>query len=265
MQQAIAIDLKDLIASQHPPLTYPSIPQTSMSSPSLIPFRPTLRGFLIVAIAVTLAGFVVVRFSPPKLAALRSPVPNPVTDSSLSTPPGSQTAVFAGGCFWGMEALFEHVKGVSSVVSGYSGGGAETADYTRVSAGGTGHAESVKITYDPAQVSYGQLLKVLFTVAHDPTQLNRQGFDVGTQYRSAIFFTHDEQKQIAQTYIEQLKQAQVFYQPIVTQVKPLNAFYSAEDYHQQYVERHPDNFYVTAVELPKINRFQKHFPDLYKP
>lgn len=235
-----------------------------MPSRSLTPFRPSPQ-VLIVAIAIALAGFAVVRFSLPKLAALRSPVPNPATNSSLSTPPGSQSAVFAGGCFWGMEALFERVKGVSNVVSGYSGGSAETADYKQVSAGATEHAESVKITYDPSQVSYEQLLKVFFTVAHDPTQLNQQGYDVGTQYRSAIFFTNDKQKQIVQAYIKQLNQAQVFYQPIVTQVKPLNAFYSAEDYHQQYVERHPNNLYVTAVELPKIDQFRERFPGLYKP
>lgn len=235
-----------------------------MSRPSLSLFR-FLRGFFLVAIATSLAGFAVVRFSPPKLAALQSEVPDPVTYSSLSTSSGSQTAIFAGGCFWGMEALFEHVKGVSSVVSGYSGGSAETANYEQVSAGGTQHAETIEITYDPSQVSYGQLLKVFFTVAHDPTQLNRQGFDLGTQYRSAIFFVNDEQKQIAESYIEQLNKAQVFYQAIVTQVGPLNAFYSAEDYHQQYVERHPHNFYVTSVEIPKIDRFRERFPDLYKP
>lgn len=220
---------------------------------------------MIVAVAIALAGFALIRYSPPKLAALRSAVPDPVSDAAVSAPPGSQTAVFAGGCFWGMEALFEHVKGVSSAVSGYSGGSAATADYQQVSAGKTGHAESIEITYDPSQVSYGQLLKIFFTVAHDPTQLNQQGFDVGTQYRSAIFFTNDQQKQIAQDYIAQLNQAKVFYQPIVTQVQPLNSFYAAEDYHQQYVERHPHNFYVTAVELPKIDRFQERFPDLYKP
>lgn len=235
-----------------------------MSNPSLTSFRISVR-ILIVAIIITLAGFALIRFSPPKLAALRSAVPNPVTDSSLSPPPGSQTAVLAGGCFWGMEALFERVEGVSSVTSGFSGGSAGTAHYKQVSTGGTGHAESVNITYDPSQVSYGQLLKVFFTVAHDPTQLNQQGFDVGTQYRSAIFFTNDEQKRIARTYIGQLNQAQVFHQPIVTQVEPLNTFYSAEDYHQQYVERHPHNFYVRAVELPKIDRFRERFPTLYKP
>jgi peptide-methionine (S)-S-oxide reductase len=232
-----------------------------MSNPSLS-HRFPLRRLLIVAAAIAIAGFALIRYSPPKLADLRSAVPDPVTDA-VAAPAGSQTAVLAGGCFWGMEALFEHVQGVSSVVSGFSGGSAATAHYQQVSNGNTGHAESIKITYDPSQVSYGQLLKVFFTVAHDPTQLNQQGFDVGTQYRSAIFFTNDEQKQIAQDYIAQLKQAKVFYQPIVTQVAPLNDFYAAEDYHQ-YVERHPHNFYVTAVELPKIDRFQQHFPDLYQ-
>ncbi|NEQ27622.1 MAG: peptide-methionine (S)-S-oxide reductase MsrA [Microcoleus sp. SIO2G3] len=236
-----------------------------MSSPNLGRFRLPLRGLLIVAIATTIAAFAIVRFSPPKLAAVRSTVPDPATDASLAAPPGSQTAVFAGGCFWGMEALFKHVKGVHSVIAGFSGGSAETAHYEQVSAGRPGHAESVKITYDPSQVSYGQLLKIFLTVAHDPTQLNQQGFDVGTQYRSAIFFTNEEQKQLAQNYISQLNQAKIFYQPIVTQIVPLNAFYAAEDYHQQYVERHPHNFYVIAVELPKIDRFQSRFPDLYRP
>ena len=235
-----------------------------MSSPSFSRFRFPLRVLLTAAIVIALAGFAVARFSLPKLTALRSTALNPVPVSSLSTPPGSQTAVFAGGCFWGTEALFEHVKGVSSAVAGYSGGNAETADYAQVSAGRTGHAESVKITYDPSLVSYEQLLKVFFTVAHDPTQLNHQGFDLGTQYRSAIFFATDQQKQIAQDYIEQLNKAHIFHQAIVTQVKPLNAFYSAEDYHQHYVEQHPHNLYVVAVELPRIDRFQKRFPELYK-
>lgn len=237
-----------------------------MSNSQLGSFRFSLRSFLVsvITISVVLVGFAAIRFSPPKLAALQAAVPDPIRDASV-TPADQQTAVFAGGCFWGMEALFEHVKGVSSVVSGYAGGSAETANYPQVSAGETDHAESIQITYDPAQVSYGQLLKVFFTVAHDPTQLNQQGYDVGTQYRSAIFFTDEEQQQVAQAYIEQLDQAQVFYQPIVTQVAPLNVFYPAEDYHQQYVERHPHNFYVTAVELPKIDRFEERFPDLYKP
>lgn len=234
-----------------------------MSNSSLSVLRHSLRGLSISAIAIAVVGITMMRFSPPQLAATRAIVPDPAADASLAAKPGSQTAVFAGGCFWGMEALFERVKGVSSVVSGYAGGSADSAHYQQVSAGGTDHAEVIKITYDPSQVSYGQLLKVFFTVAHDPTQLNRQGPDVGTQYRSAIFFTHNEQKQIAQAYIQQLSQSNVFYQPIVTEVQPLSAFYAAEDYHQDYVKHHPYSFYVTTVELPKIDRFRERFPSLY--
>jgi peptide-methionine (S)-S-oxide reductase len=235
-----------------------------MSSSSLS-IRPSLRNLLILVMTIAIAAFIIFRFSPPKLAATNAAVPEPITNATLSATPGSETAVFAGGCFWGMEALFERVKGVSSVVSGYSGGTADTAKYKQVSAGNTGHAESVQITYDPSQVTYGELLKVFFTVAHDPTQLNQQGFDVGKQYRSEIFLTNEEQKAIAQNYINQLNQAKVFYQPIVTKVEPLQAFYPAEDYHQQYVDQHPHNFYVTAVELPKIDRFKEKLPELYQP
>lgn len=230
-----------------------------------------LQRFLIAGLTVTalaLVGFIIIRLSPPQLAAQRVPVPDPLIDRPLiatAAPPNQQTAIFAGGCFWGMEALFEHVKGVSSVVSGYAGGSAETATYKQVSHGGTGHAESIQIIYDPAQVSYGELLKIFLTVAHDPTQLNQQGFDVGTQYRSAIFFTTSEQQEIAQAYISQLNQAQVYYQPIVTEVQPLETFYPAEAYHQDFVANHPTNFYVAAVEIPKIDRFQKRFPHLYAP
>ena len=157
--------------------------------------------------------------------------PDPKVDPPPANAKGTQTAVFAGGCFWGVEAVFEHVRGVTRVVSGYAGGNADTARYERVSAGGTGHAESVRITYDPARISYGQLLKVFFSVAHDPTELNRQGPDTGTQYRSAIFFADDEQKRLAESYIAQLQAARVFPRPIVTQVTPLKAFYEAEAYH----------------------------------
>jgi peptide-methionine (S)-S-oxide reductase len=231
------------------------------SSPSI--FRPSLRNLFILTVIIAIVGFIAFRYSPPKLAKTIAAVPDPITNTSLAAAPGSETAVFAGGCFWGMEALFERVKGVSGVVSGYTGGSADTAQYKKVSAGNTGHAESVKITYDPSQVSYGQLLKVFFTVAHDPTQLNQQGFDVGPQYRSEIFLTNEEQKAIAQNYINQLNQAKVFYQPVVTKVEPLKDFYPAEDYHQQYVDQHPHNFYVTAVELPKIDRFKERLPELY--
>lgn len=190
-------------------------------------------------------------------------------DAAIDLPPaqakGTQTAVFAGGCFWGVEAVFERVKGVADVVSGFSGGNAATANYNAVSFGVTGHAEAVKITYDPAQVSYSQLLKVYFAVAHDPTQLNRQGPDSGTQYRSAIFFTNEAQRKTAQAYIDQLNQAQVFRQPIVTQLAPLDKFYAAEEYHQNFIDRNPNYPYVVIHDLPKLAHLQKQFPNLYKP
>ena len=176
---------------------------------------------------------------------------------------GEQTAVFAGGCFWGLEAVFEHIKGVSDVTSGYSGGAAKTADYETVSTGETGHAESVKITFDPAQVSYEQLLKVFFAVAHDPTELNRQTPDVGTQYRSAIFYANDEQKKFAESYIAELTKAKTFPKPIVTQVVALEAFYKAEDYHQDYLAHHPTQAYIVAYDQPKVENLRKTFPDLF--
>lgn len=176
---------------------------------------------------------------------------------------GEKTAVFAGGCFWGLEAVFEHIKGVSDVTSGYSGGTAKTADYETVSGGETGHAESVKITFDPAQVSYEQLLKVFFAVAHDPTELNRQTPDTGTQYRSAIFYSGAEQKRLAETYIAELNKAKTFPNLIVTQVVALDAFYKAEDYHQNYLAHHPNQAYIVAYDKPKVENLRKQFPDLY--
>src|SRR5262245_43061078 len=167
-------------------------------------------------------------------------IPSPTIDQSLAKAKGAETAVLAGGCFWGIQAVFEHVKGVSTVTAGYSGGTAETAHYETVSSGATGHAESVKIVYDPSQISYGQLLKVYFSVAHDPTQLNRQGPDDGTQYRSVIFYAGEEQKRIAQAYIDQLNKVRVFSGSIVTQVVPLKGFYAAEPYHQDYAVHHPN-------------------------
>lgn len=193
-------------------------------------------------------------------AAISKPVAAP---TPAKTAKGEQTAVFAGGCFWGLEAVFEHIKGVSAVESGYSGGAAKTADYETVSTGETGHAEAVKITFDPAQVSYEQLLKVFFTVAHDPTELNRQTPDVGTQYRSAIFYASDEQKRLAENYIVELTKAKTFSAPIVTQITPLDAFYKAEDYHQNYLARHPNQPYIVAYDKPKVESLQKQFPDLY--
>src|SRR5712671_3003851 len=193
-----------------------------------------------VLLMVTLVGVVACNAGDRAGAA----VPNPAVDATLATAKSEQTAVIAGGCFWGIQAVFQHVKGVISATSGYSGGAAKTAEYEVVSTGETGHAESVKITYDPSQVTYGQLLRVFFSVAHDPTQLNRQGPDEGTQYRSVIFFGSDEQKKIAQAYIAQLDTAKVFSRPIVTQVVPLKAFYPAEAYHQDYATRHPDQPYI---------------------
>ncbi|WP_055077368.1 peptide-methionine (S)-S-oxide reductase MsrA [Pseudanabaena sp. 'Roaring Creek'] len=186
------------------------------------------------------------------------------TDVSSDRVQGKTTAVFAGGCFWGMEAVFKHLKGVSNVVSGYSGGTAQTAHYETVGSGQTGHAESIKVTYDPSQVSYEKLLQIYFYVAHDPTQLNRQGPDSGTQYRSSIFFANDEQKQIAQAYIDNLNKSKAFPRPIVTKLEPLQGFYAAEDYHQDFIARNPDYPYVVINDLPKIAQLKKQFPDMYK-
>ena len=177
---------------------------------------------------------------------------------------GGETAVLAGGCFWGVEGVFKHLKGVSSVVSGYSGGGGATAQYEVVSTGTSGHAESVKITFDPSQISYSELLRVFFSVAHDPTELNRQGPDDGTQYRSVNFYANDDQKQTAQAYIDQLNKARVFSSPIVTQVVPLKTFYPAEGDHQNYLARHPYDPYIVFNDMPKLQNLQKQFPALYK-
>ncbi len=191
-------------------------------------------------------------------------LPNPTTDESLATKSGQETAVFAGGCFWGVQAVFQHVKGVISATSGYSGGPSFAAEYEVVSTGTTGHAESVKVVFDPSKISYGQLLKVFFSVAHNPTELNRQGPDSGTQYRSVIFYSSDQQKNIAQAYIAQLDQAKVFPHKIVTQVVPLKAFYPAEAYHQNYATLHPDNPYIMYNDLPKVANLQQQFPNLYR-
>jgi peptide-methionine (S)-S-oxide reductase len=174
-------------------------------------------------------------------------------------------AVFSGGCFWGVDAVFKHVKGVNKVVSGYAGGAANTAQYETVSTGTTGHAESVQVSYDPSKVSYDDLLKVFFFVAHDPTELNRQGPDTGTQYRSSIFYENDAQKKMADDYIAQLDQKHSFAEPIVTKVVPLTGFYPAEDYHQNYLELHPDQPYIVFNDLPKLEALQNDFPALYQP
>ena len=192
-------------------------------------------------------------------------VPDPVVDAPLAAAKGEQTAVVAGGCFWGVEAVFEHVKGVNAVTSGYAGGGAKPARYDVVSSGTTGHAESVRISYDPSRITYGRLLKVFFAVAHDPTELNRQGPDTGTQYRSAIFYANDEQKRIAESYVEQLNRAKVFGRSVVTQVSALDSFHPAEAYHQDYLARHPEEPYIVINDLPKLENLRKRLPELYAP
>ena len=213
--------------------------------------------------SVAAATFVVVCASGCGGSSAATTLPNPVVDAAKPTGSGAATAVFAGGCFWGIEAVFKHVKGVSSAVSGYAGGAASTAHYEIVGSGMTGHAESVQVKYDPSQISYGQLLRVFFSVAHDPTQLNRQGPDVGSQYRSAVFYADPEQQRIAQAYIEQLQSSKAYGRPIVTQVAPLTAFYPAEDYHQDYLAKHPQNMYIVINDLPKLAHLKQEFPQFY--
>lgn len=191
-----------------------------------------------------------------------SKIPDPVIDDKTSS--GKQTAVVAGGCFWCVEAVFQQIEGVEKAVSGYAGGDAASAHYEIVSTGRTGHAESVQLTYDPHKISYGQILKVFFSVAHDPTQLNHQGPDYGTQYRSAIFYSNPQQKRIAEAYIKQLDEAKVFHAPIVTQVVELRAFYPAEEHHQNFCRRNPHNPYVMGVAMPKVEKVAKDVPELAK-
>lgn len=197
------------------------------------------------------------------VASAATVLPNATVDEPVAKAPAQETMVLAGGCFWGVQAVFEHTKGVKKAVDGYSGGDARTADYETVSTGTTGHAESVKVTYDPSQVTYGQLLKVFFTVALDPTQVNAQGPDEGTQYRSVLFYATPEQQKIATAYIAQLNSAKVFSKPIATQVVPLKAFYPAEAYHQDYAEIHPSNMYIMINDAPKVVALKKQMPDMY--
>ncbi|MES1981903.1 MAG: peptide-methionine (S)-S-oxide reductase MsrA [Pseudomonadota bacterium] len=199
--------------------------------------------------------------SAPADAVNRVNLPNPV---QLMDEKGTQTAVFAGGCFWGVEAVFRHTQGVLSATSGYAGGSAADANYDQVSTGTTGHAESVQVVYDPAKISYGQLLKIYFSVVHDPTQLNFQGPDHGTQYRSAIFTTNDRQAVFARAYISQLESVHAFGAPIVTVVTPLQAFYPAEDYHQNFLALHPKQPYIVRYDMPKLAQLQSQFPTLYR-
>lgn len=190
-------------------------------------------------------------------------IPDPKLDNPLAAARGKETAVVAGGCFWGIQAVFEHLKGVIHATSGYSGGAANTATYEKVCSGRTGHAEAVEVVFDPSEISYGQVLKILFSVAHDPTELNRQGPDVGTQYRSSIFYTSEDQKRIAEAYVKQLDDAKVFGKPIMTQIVPLDAFYEAEEYHQGYAETHPENMYIVINDLPKVANLKKQYPSLF--
>ena len=195
-------------------------------------------------------------------AAANGNFPAPPPAAPEGSTAGTQTAVFAGGCFWGVEGVFEQVKGVSRVIAGYSGGEAKTAHYEIVESGTTGHAESVQVTYDPSKVSYGQLLEVFFAVAHDPTEKNRQGPDTGTQYRSIIFYANQQQKQTAEAYIHEIDAAKVFRAPIVTEVVALRAFYPAESYHQKFLQRNPNYPYIVYNDLPKLEQLKKQFPAL---
>jgi len=196
-------------------------------------------------------------------AAMKVPIPVAKVDQAVASTPGKETAVFAGGCFWGTQAVFQRVKGVIHTAAGYAGGSAATATYDQVTTETTGHAESVEVVYDASKITYGELLRIFFSVAHDPTQLNRQGNDVGTSYRSAIFYANDDQKRIANAYISQLNDAKVFPGPIVTEVTPLKGFYRAEDYHQDYALHNPGNPYILVCDRPKIEALKQQFPDLF--
>ncbi len=196
-------------------------------------------------------------------ASAANALPDPKVDESPAAAQGQETVVFSGGCFWGIQAVFEHVKGVTRATAGYSGGQVKNPSYEEVSSGTTGHAESVEVVYDPSRTTFGQLLKIFFSVAHDPTELNRQGPDFGTQYRSAIFYSNADQQRIAQAYVAQLTEAKTFSSPIVTAIAPLKAFYRAEDYHQDYAAHNPDSPYIMINDLPKVANLKKQFPDLY--
>ena len=227
---------------------------------------PYIGRGIAMALIVSLAGWTAFRAlgsRPPEVPKM--PFPAPSADAPLASVKSQQTAVLAGGCFWGVQAVFEHLKGVSSVTSGYAGGSVKSPSYESVSMGLTGHAETVSISYDPSQLTFGQLLMVFFSVAHDPTQWNRQGPDAGSQYRSAIFYTSAEQKRIAQAYIAQLDAAKVYSRPIVTKVEPFRGFYPAESYHQDYLKNNPENPYIVYNDLPKLEHLKKEFPGLYQP
>jgi peptide-methionine (S)-S-oxide reductase len=225
--------------------------------------RTSTRGFAALGAGVVAALLFAARAVVPTPAAAVT-LPDPVVDQPIAAPAGQQTIVFAGGCFWGVQAVFQHVKGVVSATSGYAGGTTASPSYEEVSTGTTGHAESVRVVFDTSQVSLGQLLKVFFSVAHDPTELNRQGPDVGTQYRSAIFYTTPAQQKIVDAYIAQLTAAKVFKAPIVTEVKPLRGFHEAEAYHQNYYNLHPNSAYIVINDRPKVEALKTQFADLWR-
>ena len=222
----------------------------------------SLRNMRASVLVVALLGIATVGCH--RASAANTALPVPATDETSSTATGVRTAVLAGGCFWGIQDVYQHVKGVVHATSGYSGGSAATASYPIVSSGTTEHAESVQITYDPKQITYGQLLRVFLAVGHDPTQLDRQGPDTGVQYRSVIFYRDAEQQRVAEAYLAQLRDAKVFPRPIVTRVTPLKAFYEAEVYHQDYARRHPHDLYIVYNDAPKVEHLQQEFPELYR-
>lgn len=230
-----------------------------MKLPSLSVIKDAMRKTL-----VTLATLALALGCRLNAQAVNRSIPAPAVDVPASETAGPQVAVLAGGCFWGMQGMFEHVKGVTKVVAGYAGGDAATAHYEMVGTEATGHAESVEITFDPKQVSYGQLLQLYFSVAHDPTELNRQGPDSGPSYRSEIFFTSPAQERVARAYTAQLTEAKVFRSPIVTKIEPLKGFYPAEGYHQDYLIHHPDQPYIVYNDLPKIEALKRTYPQLYR-
>ena len=223
--------------------------------------RRILKGGLVALAAIPLTGLAGRFVAAAETAVV---IPPPGLDSPAGGAGTLQTAVLAGGCFWGVQAVYQHTKGVTKALSGYAGGQKDSAHYEMVGTGRTGHAESVSITYDPQQISYGKILQIYFSVAHNPTELNRQGPDFGTQYRSAVFFADDEQKQIASAYIAQLQQARVFGSPIVTKLEPLSGFYPAEDYHQDFLVLHPSYPYIVFNDLPKLDNLKQVFPDYYR-
>ncbi|MDF2861438.1 MAG: msrA [Achromobacter mucicolens] len=224
--------------------------------------HPSLRRLC--AALATAGGLLISSATPAAERAFIIPPPAADQAASAAATATQEKAVIAGGCFWGVQAVFQHVKGVSNAVSGYAGGQAGTANYNAVGSGRTGHAEAVEITYDPRQISYGQLLQIYFSVAHDPTQLNRQGPDHGTQYRSAVFPANDSQRKVAEAYIAQLNKTGVYPKALATTIEPLQAFYPAEDYHQDYLVRNPNSLYIVINDVPKVENLAKTFPDWWR-